>query len=154
MLSVGALLIAFGPNLGAGTRRSNDFMIVLQLTSSLAWIVSYIACLLYIRGLARRIPDDKLVLSTRRLIWIGPMLLLVALLAGLMMVFNPFFGVIGGLVLLAVAIGALVWLLLYAGLLDRLRRVLKQARALAEAGAPPSMRYGDGTSKPASGVSQ
>ncbi|MBK7403961.1 MAG: zinc ribbon domain-containing protein [Phycisphaerales bacterium] len=52
-------------------------MAVMALASKAAWITEFFACMLYIRWLARRIPDPSLEAEAKRFMWLGPLLYVV-----------------------------------------------------------------------------
>lgn len=98
---------------------------ILGIANGVSSVVSYFASLVYVRGVAHRVPDTKLVGRAGVLLWLGPALVASGVMAALAARgLSPIFGV----ALIPIGIGALVWALLYVGLVDRLRTVLKAAR--------------------------
>ncbi len=95
--------VAFGaPNL------SMPLMMVsgaVGLASGVAWITQFFAAMLYVRWLARRVPDRKLHDKAKRFMWLGPLLYTV------------------GIVLLG--LGPLIALVMYWNMLDKLRKHIK-----------------------------
>lgn len=76
-----------------------------SLLSGVAWITQFFAAMLYVRWLARRVPDGRLHDKAKRFMWLGPVLYTV------------------GIVLLM--LGPLIALVMYWNMLDKLRKHIK-----------------------------
>lgn len=48
--------------------------VLFQIMTLIAWIVQFYAAMLYVRWLARRIPDERVYKRAGRLLWLGPLL--------------------------------------------------------------------------------
>jgi hypothetical protein len=48
-----------------------------EIVSTAAWVVSFFASMIYIRWLAKRIPDEHVDGAAKRLMWLGPLLIVV-----------------------------------------------------------------------------
>ena len=83
---------------------------VLGLLSLVAWVAQFFAAMLYVRWLARRVPDQKLHNRAKRFMWLGPLLQTVGLLL--------------------IGLGPLIALVMYWNMLDVMRKHIK--RILAE----------------------
>lgn len=120
---------AYGQFYGAGPDVVHALDVAAQwlgLLAGLARIISYFAELLCIRGLASRVPHPQMMGRAKTLMWLGPTLVVggpvsffvVVTLAGPLAILLVFSG----------AIALLVWALLYVGIIDRLRVVMKGVR--------------------------
>lgn len=115
--SAGAELV--GPGVGAGGGASGAtvldvatiLLIVVEVVSTVAWVVQFFAAMMYVRWLARRIPDQKLHTQAKRFMWLGPLLQTVGLLL--------------------LGLGPLIALVMYWNMLDKLRKHLKRFLAAA-----------------------
>lgn len=86
-----------------------------SVISGVAWIVQFFAAMLYVRWLARRVPDGTLHDKAKRFMWLGPVLYTV------------------GAVLLM--LGPLIALVMYWNMLDKLRKHIKTMLAGRDAQA-------------------
>ncbi len=104
-----AFFLSAGPG-GAGTATGVGLVsLLVGLAGLVAWAVQFFAIMLYLRWLASRVPDEKIVKRTKTYMWLLPVL-----------------ATVGAILLL---LGPLVALVLYWNLLDRFRKHLKAIRA-------------------------
>lgn len=92
-------LIGATPNLRTPDGQA---MLAITLIASGAWIVQFFAAMLYVRWLARRVPDSKLEADAKRFMWLGPVLFVV--------------------LYLCLGIGPLIAMVLYWRMLNTLRK--------------------------------
>lgn len=85
--------------------------VALGVLSLIAWVAQFFAAMLYVRWLARRVPDQKLHDRAKRFMWLGPVLQTVGLLL--------------------LGLGPLIALIMYWNMLDAMRKHIK--RILADA---------------------
>lgn len=85
------------------------WLAALGVVSTVAWITQFFAAMLYVRWLARRVPDPKLHNKAKRFMWLGPLLNTVGILLFML--------------------GPLIALVMYWNMLDKLRKHIKQMLA-------------------------
>ncbi len=146
---VGGSVLApmFGRGLGIGgagapsTSTAIDWLAAAAaLVSQIAWLVKFFASMVYVRGLAARVPDEGVYARARVLMWFGASLgcvlilaMIVAMVAVIAMTASASRGgAPAGVMLLIVPLmcgGGIAWivfLVMYVGLIDRLKRALVQ----------------------------
>ena len=99
-----------GQTLAPGMTAIVVLSMALGLASLIAWVAQFFAAMLYVRWLARRVPDQKLHNRAKRFMWLGPLLQTVGLLL--------------------LGLGPLIALVMYWNMLDTMRKHIK--RMLAE----------------------
>jgi hypothetical protein len=124
------------------------------LVSQVAWLVKFFASMVYVRGLAARVPDEKVYARARVLMWFGASLgcvlilvMIVAMVAVITMTASASRGgAPAGVMLLMVPLmcgGGIAWivfLVMYVGLIDRLKRALVQVgHAIEQEGDPTAV---------------
>jgi hypothetical protein len=115
-IAVVQLLLTITMLLGGGITpgAAGGMMIVLGIlglvgiAAMIAWAVQFFAAILYVRWLAKRVPDEAMVKKTRLYIWLLPVLATVGAL---------------------IVIGPLIALVLYWNMLNALRKHVKASRA-------------------------
>lgn len=110
MVQAAAAVIEFALNAVILTGTAANMALIMlaraaSVISGAAWITQFFAAMLYVRWLARRVPDRKLHDKAKRFMWLGPLLYTV------------------GIVLLA--LGPLIALVMYWNMLDKLRKHIK-----------------------------
>ena len=98
-----------GQTLAPGMTAIVVLSMVLGILSLAAWVTQFFAAMLYVRWLARRVPDQKLHNRAKRFMWLGPVLQTVGLLL---------FG-----------LGPLIALVMYWNMLDAMRKHIKRMLA-------------------------
>lgn len=98
-----------GQTLAPGMTAIVVLSMVLGLLSLVAWVAQFFAAMLYVRWLARRVPDQKLHNRAKRFMWLGPLLQTVGLLL--------------------IGLGPLIALVMYWNMLDVMRKHIKRMLA-------------------------
>ena len=110
-----------GANWMAAMRWMVSSAVFVQLFGVFAWLVAIVSIALYVRQLAARLGDRRLLARASRLVWLMPLLVVLQLVLDLS---------IGGLGWAQVAVSlatSVAWFVLWVGMVDRLRRGLAGA---------------------------